>query len=217
MGFITQTIGTIPKLLTATPVVLELLFGAFAIALVLGLLIALIQVNGPLPLRWICVVFVEIMRGTPLLVQLVWIFFVLPTVGIQLSSVTAGVTGLGLNYAAYMSEVFRSSILSVPSGQTEAALSLGYTDRQALWRIVVPQSLPVAIPPIGNYFVAMIKDTSLTSVIAVTEILKTANIIGSTTFQVTQAYTAAALIYLVISLPLSWLLKVLERRTRRHA
>lgn len=217
MEFLRQVFGMFPQLLRATPVVVELLCGAFILALVLGLLIALIRTAGPRPLRGVCLAFVELMRGTPLLVQLVYIYFVLPALGFQIDSLTAGIVGLGLNYAAYMSEVFRSAIQAVPHGQTEAAISLGYTGSQALWKIVVPQSVPIALPPIGNYFVAMIKDTSLTSVIAVTEILKTADIIGSQTFQVTQAYTAAALLYLVISLPLSAVLRAMERSSRRHA
>ncbi|WP_370568375.1 amino acid ABC transporter permease [Frigoribacterium sp. CG_9.8] len=149
-----------------------------------------------------------------LLVQLVYIFFVLPSVGINIDPVPAGILGLGLNYAAYLSEVFRSAILSVEHGQTEAALSLGYTPTKTLWKIVIPQSFVVSLEPIGNYFIAMVKVTALTSVIAVTEILKTANILNSQTFQTTAIYTAAAIPYLIISLPLSRIVVLLERKAR---
>ena len=161
--------------------------------------------------------YVEVLRGTPLLVQLVYIYFVLPVVGIQLEPIAAGIIALGLNYAAYLSEVYRSSILAIDGGQTEAALSLGYTPTKALWRIVIPQSFKVALGPIGNYFIAMVKDTALTSVIAVSEILKTANTLNSQTFQTVEIYTAAAVLYLALSLPLSRIVIVLEKKVRSRA
>jgi polar amino acid transport system permease protein len=214
MDFITNTLAVFPALLRAVPIVIQLALGAMTLALVLGLLVALARISNFKTLRAIAVFFVEIIRGTPLLVQLVYIFFVLPSVGINIDPVPAGILGLGLNYAAYLSEVFRSAILSVEHGQTEAALSLGYTPTKTLWRIVIPQSFVVSLGPIGNYFIAMVKDTALTSVIAVTEILKTANILNSQTFQTTAIYTAAAILYLIISLPLSRIVVVLERKAR---
>lgn len=216
MDFIKTVFEVFPKLLEATPVVIELAFGAMALALVFGLLVALARVSKFKSLRGAALVFVEFTRGTPLLVQLVYIYFVLPVIGITMEPVVAGILGLGLNYAAYLSEVFRSSILAVEGGQNEAALSLGYTPNKALWKIILPQSFVVSLGPIGNYFIAMIKDTALTSVIAVMEILKTANSINSITFQTTPIYTAAALLYLIISLPLSRLVIVLERKARAH-
>lgn len=217
MDFITSTLAVIPQLLVSVPVVLQLAFGAMALALGLGLLVALARLSSSNLLKAIATTFVEVMRGTPLLVQLVYIFFVLPSIGIEIEPVPAGILGLGLNYAAYLSEVFRSAILSVEHGQTEAALSLGYTPRSTLWRVVIPQSFVVSLAPIGNYFISLVKDTALTSVIAVAEILKTANMINSQTFQTTQIYTAAALLYLVISLPLSRAVILLERKVRANA
>jgi His/Glu/Gln/Arg/opine family amino acid ABC transporter permease subunit len=217
MDFITSTIAVFPQLLSSVPVVLQLAFGAMALALVLGLLIALARLSNSKPLKTIATCFVEVMRGTPLLVQLVYIFFVLPSIGMEIEPVPAGIIGLGLNYAAYLSEVFRSAILSVEHGQTEAALSLGYTPTSALWRVVIPQSFVVSMAPIGNYFISLVKDTALTSVIAVAEILKTANMLNSQTFQTTEIYTAAALLYLIISLPLSRAVVLLERKVRANA
>ncbi len=217
MEFIENVIGVIPSLLKAVPVVAQLAVGAMLLALVLGLLVALARLSNSKILRAIATVYVEILRGTPLLVQLVYIYFVLPVVGIQLEPIAAGIIALGLNYAAYLSEVYRTSILAIDSGQTEAALSLGYTPTKALWRIVIPQSFKVALGPIGNYFIAMVKDTALTSVIAVSEILKTANTLNSQTFQTVEIYTAAALLYLALSLPLSRLVIVLERKVRARA
>ena len=214
MDFITDTLAVFPALIGAVPIVLQLAAGAMILALVLGLLIALARISQFKVLRAIAVFFVEVIRGTPLLVQLVYIFFVLPSIGIAIDPIPAGILGLGLNYAAYLSEVFRSAILSVESGQTEAALSLGYTPTKALWKVVIPQSFVVSLGPIGNYFIAMVKDTALTSVIAVTEILKTANILNSQTFQTTEIYTAAAILYLMLSLPLSRIVVLLERKAR---
>ncbi|HET7397986.1 MAG TPA: amino acid ABC transporter permease [Intrasporangium sp.] len=216
MEFIDSVLKYFPDLLRASPVVVQLAFGAMALALGLGLVLALMRISTSRALRAASVTFVEIIRGTPLLVQLVYIYFVLPAAGIDINPLPAGILGLGINYAAYLSEVFRSAILSVEHGQTEAALSLGYTPSRTLWRIVLPQSFVVSLGPIGNYFIAMIKDTALTSVIAVTEILKTANNINSQTFDTTAVYTAAATLYLLISLPLARVVVVMERRARIH-
>lgn len=217
MDFITSTVAVFPQLLSAVPVVLQLAFGAMALALVLGLFLALARLSGSNLLKSVTTGFVEVMRGTPLLVQLVYIFFVLPSIGVEIDPIPAGIIGLGLNYAAYLSEVFRSAILSVENGQTEAALSLGYTPTMTLWKVVIPQSFVVSLAPIGNYFISLIKDTALTSVIAVTEILKAANMLNSQTFQTTEIYTAAAILYLIISLPLSRAVVLLERKVRANA
>lgn len=216
MDFARSVLTYFPDLLRASPVVVQLALGAMALALVLGLALALLRISSSRVLRGAAVGFVEIIRGTPLLVQLVYIYFVLPAVGIDINPLSAGILGLGINYAAYLSEVFRSAILSVEHGQTEAALSLGYTPSRTLWKVVLPQSFVVSLGPIGNYFIAMVKDTALTSVIAVTEILKTANNINSQTFDTTAVYTAAAVLYLLISLPLARAVVLLERRARAH-
>ncbi|MBC9945104.1 amino acid ABC transporter permease [Leucobacter sp. cx-328] len=217
MEFLESVFSVFPSLIRAIPVVAQLAIGAMILALVLGLLVALARLSQSKILRAIATIYVEVLRGTPLLVQLVYIYFVLPTVGISLDPIAAGIVGLGLNYAAYLSEVYRTSILAIDSGQTEAALSLGYTPTKTLWKIVIPQSFKVALGPIGNYFIAMVKDTALTSVIAVSEILKTANTLNAQTFQTVEIYTAAALLYLALSLPLSRLVIVLERKVRARA
>ena len=217
MDFLRDTLDFLPDMVQATGIVLRLAAGAMVLALVLGMVIALVRISGNRPLNVVAVVYLEVIRGTPLLVQLIYIYFVLPVMGVSLSPVMAGILGLGLNYAAYLSEVFRSSIQSIEAGQQEAALSLGYTPRRALFKIVLPQSLLVALPSVGNYFVAMLKDTALTSVIAVVEIVKTANVLASSTFQTIPVYTAAALMYLLLSIPLSRILVVVERRMRTRA
>ena len=206
----------VPTILSGAPVLLHLTIYSLVIAIVLGMIIALIRITKIPILKQIAVIVVEIIRGTPLLVQLVYIYYVFPKIGIHIDPVTSGVIGLGLNYSAYISEVFRSSIASIDRGQMEAALSLGYTPSLAMGKIIIPQSMRISVPPLGNYVVSMVKDTALTSVIAVTEILKQANVLATSTFQVTEAYTAAALIYLAISLPLSGLVKLAEWRSNRN-
>lgn len=210
-----QTFGL--PLYAAAGITLKIAFSAMAIALVLGLLVALARLSDNRILKTVTGFYIEIIRGTPLLVQLVYIYYVLPEIGIQLEPVPAAIIGLSLNYGAYLSEVYRAAIQSIDKGQMEAALSLGYTRRRAMWHIIIPQSLLVAIPPLGNYFIALIKDTSLTSVIAVVEVLKTANILAGQTFKTVEIYTVAALLYLVISYPLSQLVHLLERRLRVSA
>ena len=203
-------------MLKTAPVVINLTVYSLLLAVVAGMLIALIRIAKIPIIRPIVTVVVEILRGTPLLVQLVYIYYVFPKIGIHVDPLTSGIIGLGLNYSAYISEVFRSSILSIDSGQMEAALSLGYTPRRAMAKIIIPQSFRFSVPPLGNYVISMVKDTALTSVIAVTEILKQANVLATTTFQVTEAYTAAALVYLAISLPLSGLVRIAEWRVNRN-
>lgn len=211
-----STLQFLPPLLKAAGSTLVITFASMIIALVIGLLVALARLSGNRVLSACMSVYIEVMRGTPLLVQLVYIYFVLPVIGISIEPIPAAILGLGLNYGAYMSEVYRSAIQSIDHGQTEAALSLGYTHRQALWHVVIPQSMMVAVPPLGNYFISLLKDTSLASVIAVVELLKTANVIAGQTFRTIQIYTLVALLYLAMSYPLSRLVHRLERRMRVH-
>lgn len=216
MEFLNDTFSMIPSIVSTAPVVLNLTINSLILAVVVGLIAALIRIGRVPILNQIVIIFIELLRGTPLLVQLVYIYYVFPKLGIHIDPVTSGIIGLGLNYSAYMSEVFRASIGSIDRGQMEAALSLGYTPSRAMRKIIIPQSMRVSVPPLGNYVVSMVKDTSLTSVIAVTEILKQANVLATSTFQVTEAYTAAAIIYLAISLPLSGLVKLAEWRVNRN-
>lgn len=217
-----------PQLIDALWVVIKLAISAYAVALVLGLLIALGRLSKSKGLSRTLLVIVEIVRGTPALVQLLYVYYVLPeilnrTLGewfpgfhFNLDAMTAGIIALGLNYGCYLSEVFRSSILAVDSGQIKAAQALGYTTRMAMWRIVIPQSLRISIPTLGNYFIMLSKDTSLCAFITVGEIILTTSAYASQTFLTIESYTLAALIYLALSIPLARLIVVLERRVSRH-
>jgi polar amino acid transport system permease protein len=217
-----------PQLLDALWVVITLAVLAFALALVIGLLIALGRLSKLKLLGRILLIFVEIVRGTPLLVQLLYVYYVLPEIVSRivgtwnpgfhwnLNAMTAGIIALGINYGCYLSEVFRASILAIDPGQMKAAQALGYTPRMAMWRIVIPQSLRISVPTLGNYFIMMSKDTSLCAFITVGEIILTTSSYASQTFLTIESYTLAAIIYLVLSLPLARLVLVLERRLSRH-
>lgn len=217
-----------PSLLDALWLVVSLSLVSFAIALVIGMLIALGRLSKNKVLGTFLTGLLELVRGTPLLVQLLYVYYVLPEIisrigmlwipdyRINIGAFTAGVLALGLNYGCYMSEVFRSSILAIDKGQKEAALALGYTSKQAMLHIVIPQSFQISIPPLGNYFIMMIKDTSLCAFITLGEIILTTQAYASQTFLTIESYTIAALIYLVISFPLGRVVRALERRMSRH-
>ncbi|NGQ97080.1 amino acid ABC transporter permease [Brevibacillus sp. SYP-B805] len=218
-----------PSLLEALWTVVSLTLIAFSLALVIGMLIALGRLGKKQWLNRILVLFLELVRGTPLLVQLLYVYYVLPEIvsrvgaiwipdyHVNFNAFTAGVIGLGINYGCYMSEVIRSSILAIDKGQMEAALALGYTQRQAMWHIVIPQSFRISIPPLGNYFIMMTKDTSLCAFITLGEIILTTQAYASQTFLTIESYTIAALVYLLMGIPLGQGVRLLERRLSRHA
>jgi polar amino acid transport system permease protein len=159
--------------------------------------------------------YVSLVRGTPLLVQIYFVFLALPQVGIRLDSVTAGILALGFNYGAYMTEIFRAGIQAVPRHQREAAESLGMPERLVMRRVVLPQAIRVVIPAIGNDFVAMIKDSALVSTIAVTELLWRASAVGTRNFRTLQALLIAAAIYWALTIIFSFFQERLERRMAR--
>jgi len=190
---------------------------SFAIGIALAFIVALTRLFGP---NWsIAIVrfYVWLFRGSPLLVQLFVIFYGLPNVGIVLDPLTAAIIGFSLNVGAYNSEVIRGVIESIPKGQWEAAYSMGMTRGQALRRAILPQAARVALPPLSNSFIALVKDTSLAAVLTVPEIFQAAQRIASVTYEPLILYTEAALIYLVFSSVLSSAQVRLERRFGRHA
>jgi His/Glu/Gln/Arg/opine family amino acid ABC transporter permease subunit len=217
-----------PSLLKALLTVGSLSILAFGLALILGMLIALGRITNNKPLNISLRVLLEIVRGTPLLVQLLYIYYVIPEIvtwivaiwypdyRMNFSAFTASLIGLGINYGCYLSEVFRSSIQAIDKGQMEASLALGYTRRQGMWRIVIPQSLRIALPPLANYFSSMIKDTSLCAFITLGEIILTTQAYASQTFLTIESFTIAALVYLLLSFPVSQMAHLLEKRLRRH-
>lgn len=172
----------------------------FAIALVLGLALALLRaVRQPL-VRWPVGVFIEFVRGTPVLVQIYFVYFVLPEFGIVLPALLTGIMVLGLHYSTYVSEVYRGGIANVERAQWEAAMALNLGPRRTFFGIILPQALPPIVPALGNYLITLFKETPLLSAIAVTEMLQTAKNIGSETFRYTEPVTMIGLIFLVLSL-----------------
>ena len=163
----------------------------------------------------IATLYVSLVRGTPLLVQIIFVFYALPQAGIVLDPIPTGVVALGFNYGAYMTEIFRAGIQAVPGGQTEAAQALGMRESHAFRRIVLPQAVRIVIPAIGNEFIAMIKDSSLVSIITVQELLWRAQNVGRAEFQTIPALVIAALAYWALTIVFSLFQDRLERRLRR--
>jgi cystine transport system permease protein len=189
---------------------------SFVLGLVLGLAVALVRLFGPRPLVPVVRFYVWIIRGTPLLVQLFLIFYGLPAAGIVLDAFPAALIGFTLNIGAYTSEIIRAVIASVPRGQWEAAYSIGMTWRQAMQRTILPQAARVAVPPLSNTFISLVKDTSLAAAITVPELFQAAQRIVATTYEPLILYIEAALIYLAISSVLSALQGRLELRLSRY-
>jgi polar amino acid transport system substrate-binding protein len=191
---------------------------SFPLAVLIGLLIAIARVYGPSWLRIPGAIYVEIIRGTPLLLQLFLIFYILPKAFpyLPISPIQAGIIGLAINYGAYEAENFRAGLQAVARGQMEAALSLGMTPLTAIRRVVVPQAFRVVIPPITNDFIALFKDTSVCSVILITELSREFNVLSNNHREYMLVFAAlTAGIYLLMSYPLSLLARYVERRFRR--
>lgn len=205
-----------PELLAVVPITITAALCGFALAALLGLPFSI----GKLSKRaWIAkpVAFVlELIRSTPLLIQLLLLFYALPMYGVSLSPFTAGILGLGIHYAAYMAEVYRSGIEAVPGGQWEAARALNFTRRQAWTRLILPQALPPVFPVMVNYLIVMFKETPILSAITVVELLQRAKAIGSGSFRYIEAFTIVGLLFLAMSWLSSLALKRLEKRFARR-
>jgi polar amino acid transport system substrate-binding protein len=208
----------LPVLLEAAGMTVLLACAAMPLAIIVGLFVALGRLYGPAPLRWILAAYVEVLRGTPLLMQLFTIYYVIPpALGLKLSAIPAAILGLALNYSAYESEVYRAGFLAIPVGQMEAALSLGMSKVVALRRIIIPQAVRLVIPPVTNDFIALFKDTSVCSVITVVELMNRYEILVNSTNAYLELATLTALLYLLMSYPLSLVARRLERRVPRVA
>ena len=209
------TFEIMPRLLWATVNTLIAAGLGFAIALVLGLVLALGQRT---PYRGVTLVvreIVEFIRSTPLVLQIFFIFFVGPQFGIRLSPWTSGMIAIGLHYAAYLSEVYRAGIDSVPKGQWEACRALNFGTRYTYFNVIIPQALPASLPGMGNYLVGIFKDTPMLSVIGVAELMHTANALGSETYRFLEPYTMVGVIFLLISLPSAAAIRWFEGWMRR--
>lgn len=212
----------LPLLLKAAGMTVFLSICSMPIAIALGMLIAVGRLYGAAVVRWPLAAYVEAVRGTPLLLQLYFIHFgLVPALGLPdglraYIPMISAITGLSLNYAAYEAEIYRAGLLAIPVGQTEAALALGLTRRQAIWRIVVPQAARLVVPAVTNDFINLFKDTSITSVIAVEELSKRYNIASNgAPYAFVQLAIVTAALYLLMSYPLALLTRRLERPMSR--
>jgi len=200
----------LPALLSAAAITLGLSFLSMALAVAVGVVIASGRVYGARPVRLTLTVWVEIIRGTPLLLQLFVLYFGLATV-VQLPAFLAAFLGLGLNYAAYESEIYRGALEAVPVGQLDAARTLGFSERQTLWLIRAPQAFRLALPPMTNDFVALLKDSSLVSVITVVELTKQTSIFAANIGSWVVPGAVCAALYLALSLPIAHAARRLEQ------
>ncbi|MDP9588174.1 ectoine/hydroxyectoine ABC transporter permease subunit EhuD [Shinella oryzae] len=198
--WLTYTTSILPIILIGLTVTLKAAAAGFAIALVLGLAFALLRRSRLVAISWTTAVIVEFLRDTPLLVQLFFLYYVLPEFGIVLPAFLTGALALGLQYAAYTSEVYRGGIEAVARGQWEAATALNLTRMQAYRDIIIPQAIPRIVPAMGNYLVAMIKETPVLSVVTVMEMMGLANMIGERTFEYLVPLTLVGLIFLLLTL-----------------
>ncbi len=184
----------------------------FVLGILLGLLVALARLYGPTPLVALVRFYVWLIRGTPLLVQLFLIFYGLPSAGIVLDAFTAAVIGFTLNIGAYSSEIIRATLAAIPKGQWEAAYSIGMNWPLVMWRVILPQAARIAVPPLSNTFISLVKDTSLAAAVTVPELFQAAQRLASVTYEPLILYIETAIIYLMFSSVLSTLQDRLERK-----
>ncbi|MGH3445031.1 MAG: ectoine/hydroxyectoine ABC transporter permease subunit EhuD [Nocardioidaceae bacterium] len=202
----------IPQLLAGLRITVEITVLGMLIALVVGLFVAVVRRSGIPVLSWVFGFYVQFVRGTPLLVQAYFAYFVLPDYGITFSPFLSGVIVIGINYSAYTAEVYRAGVEDVPAGQWEAATALSLPVSRTWVRIVLPQALRTSVPVLGNYLVQMFKDSAVLFAISVYELMGHVEAIGSDTYRYLEPVTIAAVLYLIVSLVASQLVRLLENR-----
>jgi polar amino acid transport system permease protein len=205
----------LPRLGRATLITLQATALGYSLALVIGLILALLRRSH---VRWISIPVgeaIEFLRSTPLLVQIYFIYFSGPQLGIEMPAWTAGILALSIHYGCYTSEVYRAGLEGVPGGQWEAARALNLTAYRTYRDIILPQAIPPIVPALGNYLIGIFKDTPLLSVISIIELMAEAKIIGSETFRYMEPITMVGVFFLAMSLVASWLIQIVERRLKR--
>lgn len=206
----------LPTLGSALVITIQATVLGMLVAVTLGLALAMLR-RSPLRIVSLPTAFViEFVRSTPLLVQMYFLFYVLPLTGAQMSPLMTGIVALGLHYATYCAEVYRAGIEAVPRGQWEAACALNMSRWRTAVGVVLPQAIPPVVPALGNYLVAMFKDTPLLSAITVVELLQQSKMIGSATFRYTEPLTLVGALFLALSLVAAWGVRGLEARLQRY-
>lgn len=206
----------LPTLGAALVITIQATVLGMLVAVTLGLALALLRRSRLRLVSWPAAFVIEFVRSTPLLVQMYFLFYVLPLTGLRMSPLATGVLALGLHYAAYCAEVYRAGIEAVPRGQTEAAIALNLPRWRTAVDVVLPQAIPPVVPALGNYLVAMFKDTPLLSAITVVELLQQSKMLGSATFRYTEPLTLVGALFLALSLLAAWGVRGLETRLQRH-
>jgi polar amino acid transport system permease protein len=206
--------GMMPELLSGLKVTVLATIVIMAIALVVALPIALARMSHHAFLRVPATIYVQVLRGTPVLLQLFYLYYVLPFAGITLDPWTAGIAGMSAAYSAYLSEIYRAGIEAIDRGQTEAALSLGMSWVQVMRIVVLPQAFRIVIPPIGNMFIGLFKDTSLLSILTIHELMFQGQLIAATTFRHITIFTVIAVLYLAVCWPSASIIDRLEKRLK---
>ncbi|MGR3462885.1 MAG: ectoine/hydroxyectoine ABC transporter permease subunit EhuC [Roseovarius sp.] len=209
-----------PRLIDGTLVTAAQFFLAAVLAIVVALIAGLMKLSPHLPVRALAVVYIEVFRGTSLLVQLYWIFFVLPLFGVSFDKFTAGFVAVGMNLGAYGAELVRGGIQSVPKGQWEAAYSLSMSPLRRMWRIILPQALLNMLPPWGNLLIELLKGTALVALISVSDLMFEARQINGSTYLSAQTFGTALIIYyifarLIVTPFMRWLERVMRRKMGR--
>ena len=197
-------------------VTLEIFFVTLILALPLGMLASLARLSSCRPLSFLMEFYIWLMRGTPLMLQLLFVYFALPMIGIMLPDLAAALLAFALNYAAYFAEIFRSGIQAVPKGQYEAAKTLGMSYTQTMRRIILPQVIRIVLPPVSNETINLVKDTSLIYILAMNDLLRVARTIVQRDFDM-MPFLVAAVFYLLMTFVLTWGFKRLEVRYGRYA
>lgn len=204
--------GFLPVLGEGAWMTVQISVFSMLLAIIAGLFLALMRVYGFWPVRMLAIAIIEIIRGTPLLIQLLIIFYGLPGIGIRFDPFIAGIVGLGINYSAFEAENYRAGLLSIPKGQTEAAMALGMSHCQALRHVIIPQAVRIVIPPATNDFIALLKDSSLVSMITIVELTYRYNQLAATYYDYLGIGILVAVIYLLLGLPFVRLAKIAERK-----
>jgi polar amino acid transport system permease protein len=211
--FAADSLEYLPILLQGVLLTIAVTLGALALSTALGLVWALMRISGIAALAITAKLLVNFIRGIPIIVQLFYIYFVLPDLGITLTALQAAIIGLGVAYSAYQSENFRAGIMAVDHGQIEAAQSIGMGWAMVMRRVILPQAARIVLPPYGNTMIMLLKDSSQASTITVAELAMQGKLIASATFKNTTVFTLVAVLYLCMSLPLMALVGWLEKRS----
>jgi His/Glu/Gln/Arg/opine family amino acid ABC transporter permease subunit len=207
----------LPSLLRGLGVTILFTIGSLILGLVIGVLMAMLALSRRRVMHWLVRVYVDAIRGTPLLLQLFILYYALPPLGLKMSAPTAGILGLGINAGAYFAEIFRAGIEGVPPAHVQAARSLGMSYRQTLVRVELPQAVLLVLPPLANEIISLVKATSLISTISIGELLRSGQIAVSITFAPLEIYAVVALFYLAVNLTLSAVVRHLEARAGSRA